>query len=209
MPCTKNNIISIHLKQTYCYPKRIWQHEHVNHYGTLYMTTGGNMPYSQSVGVRCNVEDVKLISGSIQWLTRSQCGVWHFIMSFTRRSTEGILDFVSEQTKHTGIHWLCYEEYCSVRLSWNTDARQQSFSASTQPSQTRHDRPKITDFMGEKQTPLNPPDRATTISRLITMERTIARYNNKLCIANQYPQSIVCSRECGREKMNVADDVRL
>ena len=76
------------------------------------------------------------------------------------------------------------KKYGSVHLSWNMtycDARHQSFSASTQPSQTRHDRPKITDFMGEKQTPLNPPDRATTIalnppdrattiSRLITME---------------------------------------
>ena len=30
------------------------------------------------------------------------------------------------------------------------DARHQSFSASTQPSQTRHDRPKITDLMGRK-----------------------------------------------------------
>ena len=60
-------------------------------------------------------------------------------------------------------------------------AGHQSFSASTQPSQTRHDRLKITDFMGEKQTPLNPPDcattislnppdRPTTISRLITVE---------------------------------------
>ena len=56
---TKNNMISKHLKQTYCYPI-------FYHYGTLYTTTGGNMPYSQSVGVRRNLEDVKLISGSIQ-----------------------------------------------------------------------------------------------------------------------------------------------
>ena len=55
------------------------------------------------------------------------------------------------------------------------DARHQSFSASTQPSQTRHARPKRTDFLRENQTTtsattisLNPPDRATTISRLIT-----------------------------------------
>ena len=26
---TKNTIISKHLKQTYCYPKRIWQQEHL------------------------------------------------------------------------------------------------------------------------------------------------------------------------------------
>ena len=37
------------------------------------------------------------------WLGVSVCDVWHF-MSFTRRSTpEGIVDVVSEQTKHTGI----------------------------------------------------------------------------------------------------------
>ena len=113
-----------------------------------------------------------------------------------------ILDFVSEQTKHTGMHLglLCYDEilFCPFVLE---DARHQSISASTQPSQTRYDRPKITYFMGEKHTPLNPPDRATTISLnppdrvtniscLITME----------CIANQYPTSIVRSRECCRKK---------
>ena len=57
------------------------------------------MPYSQSVAVRCKLEDVKLISGSIQWATGGQCGDWHF-MPLTRRSTEGILDVVSEQTSH-------------------------------------------------------------------------------------------------------------
>ena len=50
----------------YCHPKRMRQQENCNHYGTLYMATGGSMPYSQSVGVRCNLEDVKLIRGSIQ-----------------------------------------------------------------------------------------------------------------------------------------------
>ena len=50
----------------------MWQQEHFNH---LYMTTGGSMPYFQSVGVRCKLDDVKLISGSMQWLTWSQCDV--------------------------------------------------------------------------------------------------------------------------------------
>ena len=66
------------------------------------------MPYSQSVEVRCKLEDVKLISGSIQWPTGGQCDDWHF-MPLTRRSTEGILDVVSEQTKHTGISFLCFD----------------------------------------------------------------------------------------------------
>ena len=64
--------------------------------------TVGPTPYSQSVAVRCKLEDVKLISGSIQWPTGGQCDDWHF-MPLTRRSTEGILDVVSEQSKHTGI----------------------------------------------------------------------------------------------------------
>ena len=66
------------------------------------------MPYSQSFAVRCKLEDVKLISGSIQWPTGGQCDDWHFI-SLTRRSTEGILDVFTEQTKHTGISFLCFE----------------------------------------------------------------------------------------------------
>ena len=33
---------------------------------TIYVTNGSSRPYSQSVGVRCKQEDVKLISGSIQ-----------------------------------------------------------------------------------------------------------------------------------------------
>ena len=41
----------------------------------IYMTNGISRPYSQSVGVRCKLEDVKLISGSIQLLIRRQCDV--------------------------------------------------------------------------------------------------------------------------------------
>ncbi len=43
-------------------------------------------------------------------------------MSFTRRSTEGILDFVSEHSKHTGIPLLCYEEIliCPFVLEYAT-----------------------------------------------------------------------------------------
>ena len=42
-------------------------------------------------------------------------------MSVTRRSTEGILDFVSEQTNHTGSPLYCaMKKYRSVQLPWNT-----------------------------------------------------------------------------------------
>ena len=107
----------------------------------------------------------------------------------SRDDTEGVLLVVSEQTKHTGIPFLCYEDL--LISSGIRDARHQFFSASTQPSQTRHARPKRTDFMGEKQThirqspvnspdrsttiSLNPPDCATTISRLITNGRNDRR----------------------------------
>ena len=117
----------------------------------------------------------------------------------SRDDTEGILLVVSEQTRHTGIPFLCYED-TRIRPGIR-DARHQSFSASTQPSQTRHARPKRTDFMGEKQThirqspvnspdrsttiSLNPPDCATTISRLITNGRN----DRRIIIANQYPHN--------------------
>ncbi len=68
--------------------------------------------------------------------------------------SEGILDVVSEQTKHTGIPFLCYEEiliYPFV-LEYATLAVNLSLLlpslASTQPPQTRHARPNRTDFMG-------------------------------------------------------------
>ena len=86
-------------------------------------------------------------------------------------NTEGILGVVCEQIEHTGMTFLCYEDI--LICPGIRDARHQSCSASTQSSQTRHARPKTTDFMGEKQirirqSPLNPPDCATTISRRIT-----------------------------------------
>ena len=58
---------------------------------------------------------------------------------------------VSKQTKHTGITFLCYEDIGLLICSGIRDVRHQSFSASTQSSQTRHARPKKTDFMGEKR----------------------------------------------------------
>ena len=99
-------------------------------------------------------------------------------MSFARRCTsEGILDDISEQTKPTGSPFVSYEEIliCPFVLDYATLAINQYFSASTQPSQSRHARPKRTDFLREHQThirasahiaqsPLNPPDRATTIA---------------------------------------------
>ena len=70
-------------------------------------------------------------------------------MSLTRRSTEGILDVVSVQTKHTGIPFLCYEEILSIKdhLSWNTRRSPSIFLCSNQPSQTRHALPKRTGEM--------------------------------------------------------------
>ena len=48
----------------------------------------------------------------------------------SRDDTEGILLVVSEQTKHTGIPFLCYKDL--LISSGIRDARHQSFSASTQ-----------------------------------------------------------------------------
>ena len=66
----------------------------------------------------------------------------------------GLLDYVSVQTKPTRIPFVCYEEIlmCLFVLEYAT---------------------KEQIFLCEKQThihqsSLNPPDRATTISRLIT-----------------------------------------
>ena len=82
---------------------------------------------------------------------------------------------VSERTKHTGFSCDEVTELGCPDLSicpGIRDARHNFFSASTMPSQIRNDLPKITDFMGEKQihihqSPLNPPDRTTTISSLL------------------------------------------
>ena len=51
-------------------------------------------PIPSQLGVPCKLEDGKWISGSSQWLTRSQCDVWHFI-SFTRRFSGGMLGVIS------------------------------------------------------------------------------------------------------------------
>ncbi len=70
--------------------------------------------------------------------------------------------------------------------------------------------------MGEKQTPLNPPDRATTISlnppdrattisRLITMERPIARFKYVFLISIPNPSCV--QKRVLSGKMNVADHV--
>ena len=61
---SKNNIIFRHIGiQSRCRNKNIL----FTMVGpTICMTNGISRPYSQSVGVRCKLEDVKLISGSIQ-----------------------------------------------------------------------------------------------------------------------------------------------
>ena len=56
------------------------------------------------------------------------CDVWHF-KSFTRRSTEGILDFVSEQTKHTVIY-TTIGDACVCNI-WPISARTPSFRHQT------------------------------------------------------------------------------
>ena len=61
--CRKNNIIFRHIGiQSRCRNKNIL----ITRVGpTIYMTNSNSTPYSQSVGVRCKLDDVKLISGSI------------------------------------------------------------------------------------------------------------------------------------------------
>ena len=51
----------------------------------------------------------------------------------SRDDTEGILGVVSEQIKHTGIPFLCYEDI--LICPGIRDARHQPFSASTQPTE--------------------------------------------------------------------------
>ena len=56
-------------------------------------------------------------------MTDSESVIVMFDTSYRRRSTsEGILDVVSEQTKHTGIPFLCYEEIllCPFVLEYAT-----------------------------------------------------------------------------------------
>ena len=93
------------------------------------------------------------------------------------------------------------------------DARHQSFSASTQPSQTRHARLKISDCLRENQThvhqsALNPADRATTIllntpDRATTISLNPTDRISRLIIVRSRERASVV------EKMNVVDDVRL
>ena len=79
-------------------------------------------------------------------------------------STEGILDVVSEQTKHTGIPFLFYEEIRSIYPGIR-DARHPSFSAPTSHLKLdmldRKERAKCEKQTHIRQCPLNPPDRAT------------------------------------------------
>ena len=96
------------------------------------------------------------------------------------------------------------------------DARHQSFSASTKPSQTRHARPKSTDFFARKpdskfiihQSPLNPPDRATTISRLITQSITCS---GERCLKKWtlLMATFVCRRWIGKQFWPDIDPLRL
>ena len=62
--CSKNNIIFRHIGiQRRCRNNNII----ITKVGpTIYMTNGSSRPYSPSVRVRCKLEDVRLISGSIR-----------------------------------------------------------------------------------------------------------------------------------------------
>ena len=139
--------------------------------------------------------------------------VWH-LMFFTRQSkSEGILDVVSEQIKHTGINFLCYEENIDQSICPRIrDARHQSFSASTQPSQTRHARSKRT-FYGRKTDSYSPVSSKSARSHhyYLAKSATTISWNERspdICIANQYPQAIERSRALSN-KMNVVYYVRL
>ena len=61
--CSKNNIIFRNIGiQRRCRNNNII----ITMVGPIYMTDGSSRPYSPSVRVRCKLEDVKLISGSIR-----------------------------------------------------------------------------------------------------------------------------------------------
>ena len=98
------------------------------------------------------------------------------------------------------------KKYCSVRLSWNT-RRSPSIFICFKAAISNSTRSTENNILYGRKTDrattiwLNPPDRATTISRLITMERTIARYN--------MTYYVLLISITNREKMNVADDVHL
>ena len=117
--CSKNNIIFINIGiQRRCRNNNII----ITTVGPtiIYMTDGSSRPYSPSVRVRCKMEDVKLISGSIRWLIRSQCDVWHFV-SFARRSTsEGILMMFPKKLNPQEFLLFAMKKYWLVHLSWNS-----------------------------------------------------------------------------------------
>ena len=93
--------------------------------------------------------------------------------------SERILDDVSEQTKPKGIPFVCYEEIliCLSVLEYASLAINLSL---LQHSHLKLDRPKRTDFLCENQThihqsPLNPPDRATTIAQIHQIAPLLSR----------------------------------
>ena len=113
--------------------------------------------------------------------------------------------FFSEQTKHW-ISFLCDEEIliCPCVLEYATLAINLSLLQHSHLKLDTIDRKE--QILWEKQTPLNlpdcattislnPPDRATTMGGPTTISRLIVGMNDRqICFANQYPQSIVRSR---------------
>ena len=126
-----------------------------------------------------------------------------FDTSCRRRSTsEGILDVVSEQTKHTRIPFLGYEEIllCPFVLEYATLAiNLLCFSTAISNSTRSTEKNK---FYGRKpthihQSPQSPPDRATTISlnppdRATTISCLIANGMNdrQICITNHIQKNL-------------------
>ena len=151
------------------------------------MTTGGNMLYSQSVGVRCNLEDVQLISGSIQtfsdWL-----GVSVMVDTSCPSRDDPLKEysilFSNKLNTQEFLYW-AMKKYGSVHLSWNMRRSpliflcfNTSISNSTRSTENKKNYGRKTPLNPPDRSTtisLNPPDLATTISRRITMEWTIAR----------------------------------
>ena len=94
--------------------------------------------------------------------------------------------------------------FCVMKKHWYATLAI-NLSLLQQPSQTRHDRPKINRFyVREIDSSKSARSRHYYLAKSarsrhyhLASEWTIARY---IYIANQYPQSIVRSRECCREK---------
>ena len=173
------------------------------------MTIGGNMPYSQSVGVRCNLEEVKLIIGSIQtfidWL-----GVSVMFDTSCPSRDDPLKEYSILFSNKLNTHEFLYcamKKYGSVHLSWNMRRSTSIFlcfntSISNSTRSTENNR-----FYGRKtDSSKSARSRHYYLAKSARFRHYhLASDHNGMndrqiydCIANQYPQSIVRSRECCR-----------